>query len=217
MKRIHVDEIESVPALNGELQWKPVRHALGVDAFGINAYHGASAGDLVVEEHSDPHQELYVVVRGAARFRAGDEEFDAPAGTFVLFAPLEHRVAHASEPDTVVVAIGAEAERFAPSRWEYSFRAYGVWQLGRRDEAFAAMREGLEQYPDDPRLLYDLACLESLGGETDSAIEHLREVLKGNPELAERARADEDFDAIREDARFASLVAREPDSGGAGS
>src|ERR671935_2582939 len=120
MKRIHVDEIESLPALGGELQWKPVRHTLGVDAFGINAYHGEKEGDLVVEEHADPHQELYLVLRGRARFRSGEDEFDAPAGTFVLFEPQEHRVAHAAEADTVVVAIGAEAARFEPSGWEYA-------------------------------------------------------------------------------------------------
>ena len=107
MKRLHLDEIESLPALGGLLQWKPVRHTLGISAFGINAYRGEQEGDLVVEEHADPHQELYIVVSGRARFRAGEEEFDAPAGTLVLFEPREHRVAQALEPGTTIVAVGA--------------------------------------------------------------------------------------------------------------
>src|SRR5919202_6149647 len=132
MKRVHVDEIESLPLTWLGLRWKPVRHALDVSAFGINAYHGAQPGEIVVEDHADPHQELYVVLRGAAHFRAGDEEFDAPAGTFVLFEPREQRVAHATEADTVVVAIGADADRFTPSGWEYAFRAKALFDLGRR-------------------------------------------------------------------------------------
>jgi quercetin dioxygenase-like cupin family protein len=217
MKRIHVDEIESLPALNGELRWKPVRYALGVDAFGINAYHGENEGDLVVEEHADEHQELYVVIRGAARFRTGDEEFDAPAGTFVLFEPHEKRVAHAVEPSTIVVAVGAEAQRFEPSRWEYSFRGWALASLGRQDEGRRAIQDGLERYPDSPELLYDLACVEGLAGNAERAIKPLREAIARDPKLAERAMVDEDFAAIRDDPEFESAIAGKPDSGSAGS
>jgi quercetin dioxygenase-like cupin family protein len=217
MKRIHVDEIESLPITPGEpLSWKPVRHALGVDAFGINAYHGESEGDLVVEDHADRHQELYLVLRGAARFRAGGEEFEAPAGTFVLFQPGEQRVAHAAEPETVVVAIGAEEKRFDPSEWEFAFRAYGLSALGRQDEAYAALDEGMAQYPGSGRLLYDRACLEALAGDREAALEHLREALERRPELADLARTDEDLNSVRDDPRFELAVAGKPGSGGAG-
>jgi tetratricopeptide (TPR) repeat protein len=206
VKRVHVDEIESLPALDGELQWKPVRYTLGVDAFGINAYHGENEGDLVTEEHADVHQELYLVVRGTARFRSGDEEFDAPAGTFVLFEPKEHRVAHASEPGTTIVAIGAEAKRFEPSRWEYSFRAGGLAKLGRYDEARQALEDGREHYPDSWELVYDLACVESLAGNADAALDQLRRAVELDPKAAERAREDPDFDTIRDDPRFAQAI-----------
>jgi hypothetical protein len=206
VKRVHVDEIEALPALDGELAWKPVRHTLAIDAFGINAYHGEREGDLVVEDHADPHQELYIVIRGRARFRSNDEEFEAPAGTFVLFEPREHRVAHAAEPGTTVVAVGAEAKRFEPSVWEYSFRAYGLAALGRHDEARRALEDGLARNADEPRLLYDLACIESLAGHRDAALEHLRAAIARTPQLAERAQKDRDFDAVRDDTRFAEVV-----------
>ncbi len=207
MKRVHVDEIESLPALDGELAWKPVRYTLGIDAFGINAYHGEREGDLVVEEHADPHQELYLVVRGTARFRADEEEFDAPAGTFVLFEPREHRVAHAAEPGTTVVAVGAEAKRFEPSRWEYSFRAYGLAKLGRHEQARRALEEGRERYPDSWELVYDLACIESLAGNADAALDELGKAVDLTSRAAERAREDPDFDLIRGDPRFSSAIA----------
>jgi quercetin dioxygenase-like cupin family protein len=189
VKRIHLDEIESLPALDGALQWKPVRHTLGIDAFGINAYRAEKEGDLVVEEHADPHQELYVVVTGAARFRSNEEEFDAPAGTLVLFEPDEHRVAYATENGTTVLAVGAEAERFEPSPWEYGFRAAGLIDLGRFDEARQAIEEGLDQHPD-AGFNYVRARLAAAYGDLESGREHLRLAAAADPAVLERARKD---------------------------
>ena len=189
MKRIHLDEIESLPALDGALQWKPVRHALSIDAFGINAYRAEEVGELVVEEHQDPHQELYLVVSGRARFRSNEEEFDAPAGTLVLFEPDEHRVAYAAEPGTTVLAVGAEAERFEPSPWEYGFRAAGLIDLGRFDEAGRAIDEGLDQYPDSG-FHYVRARLAAAHGDLESAREHLGLAAAADPAVLQRARKD---------------------------
>ena len=202
MKRRHVDEIETLPLTWLELQWKPVRHALGVTAFGINAYHGENAGDLVVEEHTDRHQELYLVVRGRARFRSGDEEFDAPAGTFVLFEPEEQRVAHAAEPGTTVVAVGAEAKRFEPSAWEYAFRGKALFDLGRVDEARQTVEEGLARYPDRADLYYGRACVDAAAGDRESALENLMQAVERHAEIAQWARDERAFDAIRDDPRF---------------
>jgi mannose-6-phosphate isomerase-like protein (cupin superfamily) len=49
----------------------------------------AGAADLQRPHHED---EMYYVVRGRARFRAGDQEFEVSAGS-VLFVPaeVEHR------------------------------------------------------------------------------------------------------------------------------
>ena len=103
--------------------WRPVRHHLGVEAFGINAYTGSSVGDIVIEDHDEAdrgHQELYLVVRGRAEFTLGDETAQAASGTFVFFAdPTLRRKAVALDPDTAIVAVGAEAGRaFSPSQWE---------------------------------------------------------------------------------------------------
>jgi tetratricopeptide (TPR) repeat protein len=190
MKKAHVDEIESLPITWLELQWKPVRHALGISAFGINAYHGESEGDLVVEEHADRHQELYLVVRGRARFRSNEDEFDAPAGTFVLFEPDEHRVAYAAEPGTTVVAVGAEAARFEPSGWEFAFRGKALFDLGRHDEAREAIEEGLKRYPDRADLVYGRACVRAAAGELDAAREDLQRAIELHPEIRDWAREE---------------------------
>ena len=189
MQLIHLDEIEALPALGGQLQWRPVRHALGISAFGINAYHGAQPGDLVVEEHEDEHQELYVVVSGRARFRSGDDQFEAAAGTLVLFEPGEHRVAHAVEPGTTVLAIGAESARFKPSAWEYGMRATGLTDLGRHEEARAALAEGRAAYPEWG-FHFTRARIAAAEGELDEAREQLRLAVEADAAAAGHARAD---------------------------
>lgn len=190
MKRLHLDEIESLPVLGGTLQWKPVRHALGVSAFGVNAYRGEREGDLVVEEHEDQHQELYLVVAGRARFRSGHEVFEAPAGTLVLFEPREHRVAHAVEPGTTVVAIGADAKRFEPSGWEFSFRAKALVDLGRLEEARKVLAEGSQRYPDRADLLYTEACIAAHEGDVAAARSALTRAMKQNPDVADWAKEE---------------------------
>jgi hypothetical protein len=105
------------------LDWRPVRDHLGISAFGVNAFLGANAGDRVVELHDeagDPGpEELYVVVRGAARFIIDGEQHDVPAGSVALVAPSTTREAFATEPDTLVLVVGAQAGKaFVISEWE---------------------------------------------------------------------------------------------------
>jgi len=125
VKVVRIEEIEPVPVVGGELQWRPLRRTLGIEAFGINAY-TASAGELVVEEHDETgagaghHEELYVVVTGRATFTVDGEELDAPAGTLVFVGdPAAERSAVALEAGTAVLGVGAP--RGAPYRvaaWE---------------------------------------------------------------------------------------------------
>src|SRR5215813_1360916 len=61
---VRLDEIEPIPVAGG-LLWRPLRRTLGVGAFGINAYVARSAGDDVVESHTESqlqHEEIYLVV-----------------------------------------------------------------------------------------------------------------------------------------------------------
>ena len=118
---------EDTPVEEG-LVWHPVRHHLGIEAFGCNAYTGAQPGDLVIEAHDeDADQELYVVLQGAARFTVDGEAFDAAQGTLVFVTPPSHRTAVATEPGTTVLAVGAEpGKAFTVSEWERRWRGERV-------------------------------------------------------------------------------------------
>lgn len=105
--------------------WKPVRHSLGLEAFGVNVWLGPEAGGQVIEEHDETgedggQEELYFVAAGRAAFTIDGERVDAPAGTFVgVRDPALVRAAVAEEPGTLVLAVGAvRGAPFEPSEWE---------------------------------------------------------------------------------------------------
>jgi hypothetical protein len=217
VKVVRIEEIEPVPVVGGELQWRPLRRTLGIEAFGINAY-TASAGELVVEEHDETgagaghHEELYVVVTGRATFTVDGEEIDAPVGTCVfLDRPEEQRGARAVEDGTTVLAIGGvRGEAFRVSPWEFAFAGMPAYEAERYDDAKALLLEGLEVHPGNASLLYNLACMEALSGNKDAAFEHLAQAVS-NARFRGFAETDTDLDSLRDDPRFTAVVGSRPD------
>jgi len=121
-----VARLEELPTLDADdlPAWKPVRHGLGLEAFGVNAWLGPEAGGEVIEDHDEladgGQEELYFVVAGRASFVVDGDRVDAPAGTFIaLRDPALRRSAVAAEDGTVVLAVGGmRGEAFTPSGWE---------------------------------------------------------------------------------------------------
>jgi tetratricopeptide (TPR) repeat protein len=214
---VHVDELETLPINNGEFVWRPVRRRFGITAFGTNAYTADKAGQRVLEEHSerDNHQEMYVVLRGRATFTLGDDEVDAPAGTIVYAQPNTKRGAIAAEDGTAVLAVGAKpGVVFEPSLWEEVFAANAYADQGDVEKGRQLLRALLEAHPDAWQGFFNAACLEARVGDKERAIEYLTKAVELEPERApEFAKTDSDFDSIRNDERFRSLVG-EAASGG---
>jgi hypothetical protein len=214
LKVIHLDEIEPVSG-PGSLTWLPVRRTLGIEAFGTNAYIAAEAGDDVIEphteleDHEDPaggHQELYFVARGHATFTIDGERHEAPAGTYVFIAdPTAHRHAVATEAGTTVLSFGGPPT-FEPSAWEWAF---GAAPLLHSDpgRARSLLADGLARHPDDPGLMYNLACLEALEGNAGEALRLLERAFARQPKLRRWAPDDDDLASLRDDPRFQRLAA----------
>jgi hypothetical protein len=187
------------------LGWHPVRHLLGIRAFGMNAYTCHEAGEQLVEEHDElgasagGHEEVYVVVAGHAVFTLDGEETDAPAGTIVaVHDPAVRRGARAVTAGSTVLAVGgAPGEAFAVSKWEYAFRADAAAHTGRPDDGVAILEDALTRWPDDAMLLYNLACFESLAGRGGQALTHLRRAVGLDSKLAGYAAEDADLEAVR--------------------
>ena len=206
-----LDELERLgPNPEGTI-WRPVRRRFDVRAFGVNAWTGAHPGDRVIEHHREPDgpEELYIVLTGRATFEVGDEEIDAPPGTFVFVQPGTARGAIAAEPETTIAAVGAKAgEAYTPSLWEEWYVADAYRRSGDLDRALALMRDLTERDPTVWQGHFNRACFESLAGDADAALESLRRAAELNPErVRELAAKDEDFDSIRDDPRFRELTA----------
>ena len=186
--------------LGDGMDYRPIRKAMGVSAFGINAY-TADEG-TVIEPHdelgsgSGGHEELYFVATGHAKFELDGEEIDAPPGTIVFAAPDQHRSATAHAPDTTVLVIGGKPGTAGPpSPFEYWYLAIGKPP----DEAYAIAAEGLEHYPENGGLQYSLACYAALAGRREDALRHIKIAFEGRPESREWAAQDSDLDSIRAD------------------
>lgn len=206
---VRLDEVEEIAVNGGGLRWKPLRRTLGIRAFGMNAY-AAEAGEEVIEEHdevsssgSGGHEEVYLVVSGAARFTVGGESFDAAAGTMVFLPdPAVRRAAVASEPGTIVVAVGGEpGKAYEISPWEYYFAAEGPAARGDYAGAVDVVREALPEHEGNPRIHYSLACFLARDGQLDEAMAQLQRALDGDDaqgRIATWAGDDEDLAPLRD-------------------
>ena len=201
----HLDDLERYPVDDEGLVWRPVRRHLGITAFGTNAYTAEKGDERVVEEHyeKDGHEELYFVASGSARFVLDDDEFDAPAGTFVHAEPGTKRGAVATEPGTTVLAIGAKpGVPHEVSKWEETFLIFGLYRSGKEQEAREQLETVLAEYPNEWQVYYNAACFEALTGNDDDAIAHLRQAIELDPQARDWAAKDEDFDELRNNPEF---------------
>ena len=62
----------------------------------------------------------------------------------------------------------------------------------------AIVRAALEEHPDNPSVLYNLACFEALAGHSDDAIAHLTRAIELRPEARAWAQSDADLAALRD-------------------
>ena len=200
-RTLSIFDEETVPVEDGALQWLPLRRRLGIRSFGTNAYRAARAGDAVVEDHveSPGQEEVYVVIRGRARMRVGEEEFDAPTGTAVFLPePGVRRGGVALEDDTVVLAVGGWPDKpYHPLPWEPLYLAQASMRAGDWAAAAETLEREAGEHLEHPFVQFHLARCHARLGEHERAIEELSRAIEGRPQLRERAAASEDFASLR--------------------
>src|SRR5437763_8696612 len=166
-----IDEIS-----DGRVPCRPVRHHFGIASFGVNAS-TAAADERVTNEHDEAGdaEELYLVHTGRATFELDGERVDAPAGTLVFARPGVMRTAFAEEPGTTILAVGGTpGMAYEVDGWELWAPVARLYHAGQDAEASARAQELVDAHPEIPMLAYWLACQESLAGQTEAALEHLR-------------------------------------------
>jgi hypothetical protein len=205
----HLDEIEEFA--DAGCHYRPIRHHLGITAFGVTAWTAHAAGDPVINEHDedDPtaDQELFIVLRGHAVFEIDDNRVDAPAGTLVFAPPRTKRSATATEEGTTVIALeGTPGKAYEARGWELWAPLAPLYQAGEFAEVADRLTAVVAAAPQYPMLFFNLACCESLSGRTSAALDHLRQAIAMSEEFHASAKGDSDLDPIRDQPAFKRLI-----------
>jgi quercetin dioxygenase-like cupin family protein len=206
MSVAHIDDLDRIEMADGFV-WRPVRRRFDIRGFGVNAYTALAAGGQIVEEHAETqlgHEEIYLVLRGRARFTVDGNDHELVAGQLVFVRDPElRRGAVALEEDTAVLALGGKpGEPHVVSAWEAMFAAVPASRAEDWAEAIRIHVEALAEQPDHPALLYNLACMEARGGHHLDALLHLQRAVALESKWADYARKDSDFAAIMSEPGF---------------
>jgi hypothetical protein len=181
---VGIDDVEAVPWRGTELVWRPVRAALGARVVGISAYTAEVAGQEVVEDHVEDadgrgHEEIYLVVRGSARFVLDGEPLDAPAGTFVRVASHVRRSAVAVDVPAAVMVVGGDPD-YEPAASEWIERAR-PWFREDPARARALLDELAVVQPDSAAAPLGEALCAAARGDLADARTHLAEAVRRSP------------------------------------
>jgi mannose-6-phosphate isomerase-like protein (cupin superfamily) len=202
-----VDELQDI-GYRQDTHMRPVRHHLGISAFGTNAWTAANEGDRLMPEHREDegNQELYVVLRGRARFEIDGDRVDAPQGTLVYVGPEGTRTAFAEEAGTTVLAIGSTVgQAYEAGGWEVWAEFHPAYEAG----DYAAVSDGAREVVEASEYatpFYNLACCEAMAGRPEDAIGHLRVAFERRPSLRDFASEDTDLESLRDEPVFRELL-----------
>jgi len=205
----HLDDIEEFD--DAGCHYRPIRHHLGITAFGVTAWTARAAGELVINEHDegDPtaDQELFLVLRGHAVFELDGDRVDAPAGTLVFAPPHIKRTASATQEGTTIIALeGTPGKAYEARGWELWAPLAPLYFAGAYAEVADRLGALVAASPQYPMLFFNLACCESRCGRTQDALNHLRHAIEMSEEFRASAKADSDLDPIRDEPAFQLLI-----------
>jgi len=190
-----------VGVLDGALDWVPVRRRLGIDAFGVNGYRAARAGDVIIEDHveSPGQQEAYMVVRGRARLTVGGHDLDLGPGEIAFVAdPDQRRGGVALEDETALLAIGGWTDQpYHSLPWEPIYLTQQLMARGEWSEAAATLEREAGTHRDSAIVHFRMACCFAQAGEHERALVELGAALEARPGMAEMAVSDPLLEPLR--------------------
>lgn len=208
--------VESVAALaeDGTRQTKETYYALGLRLHGegkMEASEAAYRKSIGLDpEWSWPWNGLGVVLfemgreeearEAFAKASALDPAWSRPHSDLSILLRLSGRLDEAEKE-------AARAIELAPDRLDAVTAYANVLQEQKRfDEAREYHERAIQADPLHPTPYYNIACLYSLQGDKEDALEYLRKAFDLSPSYARFARTDPDLAAVRKDPRFSRLV-----------
>ncbi|MGD2121389.1 MAG: tetratricopeptide repeat protein [Gemmatimonadota bacterium] len=141
----------------------------------------------------------------AARIR---EDYDA---SFFAAQALETLGNHDGARSQLAVALGAAEKHMELNPDDpraATVRAVSLCRLGRPEEGLTWAEKALEMDPHDAGIRYNVACLYSLEGRAEEALQCLEDALARGFGNKEWFKKDPDLDPLRDDPRFQALMDR---------
>jgi quercetin dioxygenase-like cupin family protein len=114
-----IDEFEEMEG-SGGATWRLARKSLGAESFGFNVVDIEPGGQIPAHDHSgDDQEEVFIILEGQGTIVTGDEEHDAPAGTFCRYAPdVPRTIRNDSEAPVRALLIGVPVKSgYQPMSW----------------------------------------------------------------------------------------------------
>jgi mannose-6-phosphate isomerase-like protein (cupin superfamily) len=205
-----LDGVEEV--VDAGSPFRAVRLHFDITSFGFNVWTGRDAGDRIINEHDEQDvgdEELFVVLHGRAVFELDGDRVDAPAGSLVHCPSGTRRTAFAEEADTTILALdGTPGKAYEPRGWELWTQLAPLYDAGEYAEVADRLRAVVEEHQRYALLFFNLACCESLTGQTASALDHLRRAIVLKDEFRGLAMDDPDLASLRGDPAFEELLSR---------
>jgi tetratricopeptide (TPR) repeat protein len=113
--------------------------------------------------------------------------------------PSVRRSAVALEDGTMVLAVGGKSgEVYTPSAWEAYFAAERFRASSDWDGMAADLQAALVDFPDNPGVLYALACATTLAGEHEEGLAYLERSIALDPSQVAWAHEDDDLASLRD-------------------
>ena len=81
-------------------------------------------------------------------------------------------------------------------------------ETGEKKKALQWANRAMAIDPEEPAILYNVACVYSIAGEVEAAISYLEQAVNAGFGYREWLENDSDLDALRENSRFQALIAR---------
>lgn len=153
-------------------------------------YAALTAGEAAGGDSRGKQSAALIVMKPRAGYGGGDDR------------AIDLRVDDHAEP---FVELG-RLLRYAQMNYAWN-AAWTLFMEKKAVEALPAMERASKLAPENPEVSYDLAVIRGAAGDRAGALTALEAAIRTNPKLKKQAREDRDLDPIRNDPRFARLVA----------
>ena len=102
-----IEEFEEMEG-SGGATWRLARKTLGAEAFGFNVVDIEPGGQIPAHDHTgDNQEEVFIILEGEGTIVTGDDEHQAPAGTFCRYAPeVTRTIRNESDANVRALLIG---------------------------------------------------------------------------------------------------------------